>query len=458
MVFQATLAQVAAAIAAKPFHLPPKILNKTVSGISTDTRTLKPGQIFLALKGDSFDGHQFLSIARDRGATAAIVSAPKGVPDGFPYLQVGDTLHAYQQLAHWWRNHLGLPIVAITGSVGKTTTKELIAAALGTQGRILKTEANHNNEIGVPKTLLTLTPDHSYGIIEMGMRGPGEIALLSQIAAPTVGVITNVGTAHIGRLGSEQAIAEAKCELLAEMPAGSTAVLNADNARLMKTAATVWQGRQLTFGLSSGDICGQYHDAPDGASLTLEGLSIPLPLPGEHNALNYLAAIAVMQTLNLDWTVLAQGLTVTLPPGRAKRLELPNDIVVLDETYNAGFESMVAALKLLATLPGERRIAVLGTMKELGSQSQRLHHCVGETAAQLGIHQLLVLAEPVEADALQTGAAGIPSTAFASRAQLGAALQQMVKPGDRVLFKASHSVGLNQVVTEFAQSLLPLAD
>ena len=142
MVFQATLAQVAAAIAAKPFHLPPKILNKTVSGISTDTRTLKPGQIFLALKGDSFDGHQFLPIARDRGATAAIVSAPKGVPDGFPYLQVGDTLHAYQQLAHWWRNHLGLPIVAITGSVGKTTTKELIAAALGTQGRILKTEAN----------------------------------------------------------------------------------------------------------------------------------------------------------------------------------------------------------------------------------------------------------------------------------------------------------------------------
>lgn len=449
MAFCATLAQIAEVIAAVPHNFSPETLIQLTSGISTDTRRLRPNETFLALKGETFDGHRFIDTACDRGALAAIVSSRQVLSKGLPYLQVGDTLHAYQQLAHWWRNHLAIPLVAITGSVGKTTTKELIAAALATQGSVLKTQANDNNEIGVPKTLLALAPTHTYAVVEMGMRGRGEIALLSQIARPDVAVITNVGTAHIGRLGSKQAIAAAKCELLAEMPADSVAVLNHDNGLLMQTAAGIWPGRRISFGLTGGDVCGTWVDEH---TLRVNGVSLPLPLPGEHNALNYLAAIAVMQALDLDWTVLAQGITVDLPAGRAKRIELPNDIVVLDETYNAGAESMAAALKLLAALPGQRRIAVLGTMKELGDHSLALHRYIGTVVKSLGIDRLLVLADPAEAKALVEGAAAVSTQTFNHPNDLIEALENTVQAGDRILFKASHSVALDRVVHQLCQN------
>ncbi|MCZ0903483.1 Mur ligase family protein, partial [Microcoleus sp. HI-ES] len=187
------------------------VLTALGTGIATDTRTLKGGEVFLALRGENFDGHQFVAKARDLGAIAAIVDRDwqKELPN-FPLLHVDDTLKAYQSIARWWRDQFSIPIVAVTGSVGKTTVKELIAAVLSTTGNVLKTQYNYNNEIGVPKTLLELSPTHNYAVIEMGMRASGEIALLSQIASPTVAVITNVGTAHIGRLGSEEAIAQAK--------------------------------------------------------------------------------------------------------------------------------------------------------------------------------------------------------------------------------------------------------
>lgn len=416
-------------------------LDHPVRSISTDTRTVQTGDIFLAFEGEQFDGHNFVQQALAAGAIAAITR--KGVVTGdSPRIEVTDTLRAYQTLGNWWRQRLGLPIVAITGSVGKTTTKELIAAALGRYGTVHKTRANFNNEIGVPKTLLEVTPDHDYAVVEMGMRGPGEIALLAQIAQPNVAVITNVGTAHIGRLGSEQAIADAKCELLANLSADGTAVLNYDNARLMDTAARVWSGKTITYGLTGGDIQGEFQ----GDAVVVNDVVLPLPLAGQHNALNYLSAIATLHAFDLDWQPLAQGLTVDMPAGRSKRYQLDNDIVLLDETYNAGVESMAAALRLLKDQPGKRHIAVLGTMKELGHKSIELHQKIGTVVKSLGIDHLLILADPAEAVAMAKGAAPVPNQTFANHDQLTQHLQQMMQPGDRLLFKASRSVAMDKVI------------
>jgi UDP-N-acetylmuramoyl-tripeptide--D-alanyl-D-alanine ligase len=413
----------------------------TVQGISTDTRSLQPGDLFLALKGDRFDGHRFVSQAMAQGAAGVIVQEPVEV---MPQLQVPDTLAAYQAIAQWWRQKTQIPLVAVTGSVGKTTTKELITAALATQGApVLKTEANYNNEIGVPKTLLGLDASHGYGVIEMGMRGPGQIALLTQIAQPDVAVITNVGTAHIELLGSESAIAAAKCELVAGLKPTGIAVLNNDNPRLMQTATKVWSGPQVTFGLSGGDIHGQLLDAH---TIAVNGVKLPLPLPGRHNAVNFLAAIAVMQAFGLDWRALAAGFVVQMPSGRASRLSLPNDIILLDETYNAGAESMQAALHLLKETPGRRHIAVLGTMKELGDHSLRLHEEVGNVVRDLHLDALLTLADAAEAEALGRGSRPVPTTAFDHPQELLTHLQQILQPGDRVLFKASRAVALDRVV------------
>lgn len=444
---QLSVTQLVDILAATPVNIPNDITETLSTGITTDTRSLQPGHIFLALRGETFDGHDFARVAVEKGAIAAIVDR-RGTSqlDGIPQLQVDDTLQAYQQIARWWRDRFNIPVIAVTGSVGKTTTKELIAAVLSTQGNVLKSQANYNNEIGVPKTLLELKPEHDYAVIEMGMRGPGQIALLSQIARPTASVITNVGTAHIGLLGSEDAIAQAKCELLAEMPATGVAILNHDNQRLVNTAATVWQGQTLTYGLEGGDLHGRLISPQ---TLEVGGMQFPLPLVGRHNALNYLAALAVAKHLGMDWEPLTKGLAVEMPAGRSQRYELPNDIVILDETYNAGLESTLAALHLLAQTPGKRHIAVLGTMKELGERSPEFHRQVGNTARQLNLDALLVLIDDPQAQAIADGAIPLPAECFSNHDDLVTRLKELVRAGDRILFKASRSVGLDRVVNRF---------
>jgi UDP-N-acetylmuramoyl-tripeptide--D-alanyl-D-alanine ligase len=459
---QATLAQLVSLLNATLLNSLDVDLTTIATGITTDTRSIQLGEVFLALRGEQFDGHQFVTTAFEKGAIAAIVDRDFSSADfdmqlaecPFSLIQVKDTLAAYQAIAQWWQTQFTIPVIAVTGSVGKTTTKELIAAVLLQSSprlpHVLKTQANYNNEIGVPKTLLELDASHDYAIVEMGMRGRGEIALLSKIAQPTIAVITNVGTAHIERLGSEEAIAQAKCELLAELSAGSIAILNHDNPLLLTTAANVWQGKNLTFGLEGGDIHGHLIDLN---TLRVDGIDFPLPLPGRHNALNYLAALTVAKVLGLDWSLLTQGITVDLPGGRAKRYNVPNDIVILDETYNAGLESMLASLHLLMQTPGKRHIAVLGTMKELGERSLEFHQKVGMTAQQLQVDHLLILADPLEAAAMATGAAGIPTECFTSQSQLVERLKGLVKKGDRLLFKASRAVQLDQVMDQFCRDL-----
>ena len=419
-----------------------------VSQITTDSRDLRKGALFVALAGETFDGHQFVESAIAQGALAAVVHHDRVLPS-VPCLPVADTLAAYQSLGRWWRTQQAASMIAVTGSVGKTTTKEIIATALEPYGPVLKTQANYNNEIGVPKTLLQLEPRHRFGVVEMGMRGPGEIALLTQVAVPDIAVITNVGTAHIGRLGSEQAIANAKCELLTELPSHGIAVLNYDNARLMATASRLWSGRTITYGLTGGEIQGRLID---GQTLRVQEVDMPLPLPGRHNAQNLLAAIAVMESLHLDWRILTRGFRVNLPAGRSRQIVLPDNIVLLDETYNAGVESMTAALRLLAETPGQRHIAVLGTMKELGHQSVALHRQVGQVVGQLRLDALFTLAPPQEAAALADGAEGIPTQAFDHHDALLQRLMTELQPGDRVLLKASRSVALDTVVEKLVQA------
>lgn len=442
MPFCAALNQLAEVLAATTLNLSDAALASQATGITTDTRNLQSGEIFVALRGENFDGHEFVPVAQAKGAIATITDRP--LPGLVPQLQVEDTLQAYQKIASWWRSQFSIPTVAVTGSVGKTTTKELIAAVLATQGRVLKTHANYNNEIGVPKTLLELDSEHDYAVIEMAMRAKGEIAHLTRIVCPTIGVITNVGTAHIERLGSEQAIAEAKCELLATMPSNSVAILNHDNPRLIATAQKVWQGETLTYGLEGGDLQGQLLD---GETILVAGMQLSLPLPGRHNASNFMAALAVAKVLEIDLS-LVSGLTVNLPSGRSQRYELPGDVVLLDETYNAAPESMVAALQLLAQTPGKRRIAVLGAMKELGEKSPQLHQQVGQKARD-SVDVLLILVDDPDAEAIAIGASGIPTECFTTHADVVKRLHTLVQPGDRFLFKASHAVGLDRVVNQF---------
>lgn len=450
MSFQINIAKLAEILGINPNNLPEEASNELALGISTDTRSLRSGEVFLALRGENFDGHRFVSSAIEKGAIAVIAERDSQVPlsKEVPQLIVENSLSAYQAIASWWRDQFTIPVIAVTGSFGKTTTKELIAAVLSTKGKVLKTQANYNNEIGVPKTLLDLGPEHDFAVIEMAMRGRGQIAELTQIAHPTLGVITNVGTAHIGLLGTEEAIAEAKCELLAEMSPQAIAILNHDNSLLMETSAKVWQGKTIAYGLTGGDVQGELIDAE---TMMVEGFQLPLPLPGRHNATNYLAALAVAKELQIDWTPLTAGLNVQLPEGRAKRYDLANDILILDETYNAGLESMIAALNLLAQTPGQRHIAVLGTMKELGEKSAELHRKVGATAHQLNLDSLLILTDDPQAQAIAEGAKPLPSECFPTHEAVVERLKEIVRSGDRILFKASHSVGLDRVVNQFRE-------
>ena len=445
----ATLKQLVELLGAKPVNLCETALAQSFSGIQTDSRIINPGEVFVAFRGEKFDGHKFVATAMEKGAIVAIVDFEYENPQ-FPVLQVTNTLEAYQKIGQWWRNQFSIPVIGVTGSVGKTTTKELIAGVLSTQGRVHKTYANFNNEIGVPKTLLDLVAEHDYAVIEMAMRGLGQIAELTQIARPTIAVITNVGTAHIELLKSEVAIAQAKCELLAEMPSDGVAILNYDNPLLMETAAKAWQGKVITFGFTGGDIHGKLID---NYTLEIAGLRLPLPMPGRHIAANYMAALAVAQVLGIDWNYFKNGVTVDMPGGRSQQFTLLNDVVILDETYNAAPEAMVAALNLLAETPGKRRIAVLGAMKELGDKSEELHQLVGKTASSLNLDSLMVLTDCADAQALAKSAEGIPIACYSTHNELTIALKQYLKDGDRILFKAAHSVGLDKVVNQLRETV-----
>lgn len=452
------------AIAVEVMAANPVNLDNTMAicGINSDTRTLQTGDLFFALTGENFDGHRFVVQAIALGAAAAVVSKSwfeQQKPQNFStgsFLVVNDVLTAYQNLATWWRSQCQLPVIAITGSAGKTTTKEIISKLLGFYGTVHKSLANHNNDVGVAQTLLRVDPNiHNFVVLEMGMRGVGEIARLAKVALPDVAVITNIGTAHIGRLGSQQAIAQAKCELLEFMPKSSIAVLNGEDGLLMSQAAKVWGGTTITYGIDAGNLRGLVDDQL--RKIQVQDQVWHLPLAGRHNAMNFLAGLAVVRALGLAWQSIAADIgNLDLPMGRARLYQIGQNITILDETYNSSPEAAIAALRLLVQTPTHnRRWAVLGTMKELGEMSEALHRKVGETVKELGIDCLLVLTDG-ESDAILTGA----GTNFkylgtgASHQDLSQTLLTHVQAGDTILFKASHSVAMQKVLQGLEMGIL----
>ena len=418
-----------------------------VGRVCTDSRQLQPGDFFVPLVGERFDGHHFLAQLPEHKVQAAVVSRSwtEPLPSGLLHWRVDDTLLAYQQLALLHRRALAKPLVAVTGSAGKTTTRELIRAALAPLGAIQASEGNNNNDVGVPLTVLGSTAADAALVIEMGMRGPGEIERLSRCTEPDLAVITNIGTAHIGRLGSREAIAAAKCEITAGLHPKGTVVIPAGDPLLESAVAAVWSGRVLRVRLADdpeveSDLVGDVN----GDQLLIGADRLPLQLEGRHNARNLLLAVAVADQLGVSRKAL-QAMQVTVPGGRNRRLQ-QGGLTLLDETYNASPEAVLAALELLASQPG-RRFAVLGTMLELGERSLELHQEVAARAVQLGLDGLVLVDGGAEGKAMAEVAAPLPHLQLVSNPEDAAApLAAWLNSGDVLLLKASRGVALERLI------------
>ena len=418
-----------------------------VGQICTDSRQLVAGGVFVPLVGERFDGHAFLSQIQKLRPQAALIgrSWDQPLPEGLVHWRVNDTLDAYQQLGLLHRRSMAQPLVAVTGSAGKTTTRELIRAVLSPLGPVLASSGNNNNDIGVPLTLLQAKQEHRALVIEMGMRGSGEIERLSRCTEPDLAVITNIGTAHIGRLGSREAIAAAKCEITAALRADGVVVIPAGDPLLDAALADVWNGRVVRVRLGD-DLAGDADliGAVDHDQLVLDGDRFSLPLEGRHNARNFMLALAVARELGVESAAL-NALKVEIPGGRSRRVQ-QGRLTILDETYNASPEAVLAALDLLAAHAG-RRFAVLGTMLELGDRSVALHAEVAAKAADLNLDGLVVVAPEPEATAMQQAAAALKRLVVVPTPEAAAEpLQNWLQPDDVLLLKASRGVALERLI------------
>jgi UDP-N-acetylmuramoyl-tripeptide--D-alanyl-D-alanine ligase len=434
-----------------------------ISRISTDSRTLQSGDLFVALRGENFDGHRFVEKAKERGAIGAIVEhAWTGkVPPAFSLLRVDDTLIAYQKIAAGYRRQLPLKVVAITGSNGKTTTKDFVAAALGHRFRVTKTEGNFNNHVGLPKTILTATSQDEIGVWEIGMNHPGEIAALTKIAAPDVGIITNIGVAHIEFMGSRDAIAQEKGALAEAIGPQGTLILNADDPYSEKIAKRT-RAKTVYAGTRKGTVCAtDLRQSASGSEFTiLEGAHrcrAQLPVPGLHMIQNALLAVAAGRVFGLSIEDCAAGLA-SAPLTKARlQIKTIRGVQFIDDSYNANPESMCAALATLAELETDgRRIAVLGEMAELGSESERGHREVGEAAASLKIDELIAIGETASAIADAAHEAGLAhSRTVASADEAAGILAEETAPNDLVLVKGSRAARTERVIEEFSKRQSP---
>ncbi|MFC1637578.1 UDP-N-acetylmuramoyl-tripeptide--D-alanyl-D-alanine ligase [Candidatus Margulisiibacteriota bacterium] len=388
--------------------------SQVIKKISTDTRSIQPGDLFIPLKGDRFDGRKFIPVALKKGAAV---------------LMVKDGLKALQDLAAYHRSKFKIPVIGVTGSVGKTTTKDMIAAILAQEKKTLKNEENLNNEIGVPITLLKLTKKHEAAVIEMAMQGLGEIELLARLARPTISVVTNIGEAHLQFLKNKKNVARDKTEIFKYQAKNDFAVINADDEYFEHLIRNVKCHRSnvVTFGII------------EKARITPKDLKgIKLPIAGEHNIYNAMAALAAARTLGIKKASIKKGLEAFRPSSqRMDVINFKDGTKIINDTYNANPQSMAAALKVLACLEG-RKIAVLGDMFELGTSARSAHDRIGKLSKKLGIDILISIGE--------LSRSMRSDHHFPDKPAAIKMIKKIMRPGDQLLVKASRGMRLEEVV------------
>ncbi len=449
----------------------PGWLRKKVKRLSTDSREVRRGDLFIAFRGDRFDGHDFVPAAIRQGAVGAVVEDRYQWPErghvkqagsdrAVPPLLLGvrDPLLAYQQLATHHRSRFAIPVVAVTGSNGKTTTKEFVAGVLAERWRVLKTEGNLNNRIGVPQTLFRLTHRHRAAVIEMGVDQQGQTTRLCEIARPTIGVITNIGPDHLEFFGSMEGSAQAKAELLDQLPSDGVAVLNADDPYFDYLASRA-RCRVVSFGFSERAMVRAAGVASDGKretsfALFLAGKARPMTarikVYGSHNVSNALAAAAVGHALSFPGHVIVHGLQQFKPVAMRSQVTTIRGVQVINDCYNANPASMQAALRLLAELgQGKRTVAVLGDMLELGPDAERLHREIGALLVQEGIAKLVAcgaLGHHIAAGAIAAGKPASDVIEVQDSVAAGTVVKSLVLRGDVLLVKASRGIRMEHVL------------
>ena len=423
-----------------------------VTAISTDSRKVVPGCLFLPWVGEKFDGHDFIDMALDKGAAGCLCARlPQDIrPDKF-YIKVDDTRLALRALASAYRDKFDIPFVQITGSVGKTTTKEMIAAVLGAKYRTLKTPENFNNDIGTPLTLFGLGPEHQAAVIETGMNHFGEIEYLGALVRPDVAVISNIGDAHIEFLGSREGILKAKCEIFEHLKEGGLVVLNGDDA-LLNTVQVPF--RTVRCGQSEhcqARITEIADHGVDGITCTVvtekDTYALAVPAPGAYMAYSASIAVAVGEELGLSHDEIVRGVASYEPAGsRMRVVHLPEGRILLDDCYSANPQSVTAALEVLAKTECDRRVAVLGDMGELGALTDQAHYNMGALAAMLGIDFVVAIGEKAARIADGAAQSGGEVLHFSTKEEALKTLKEELKPGTAMLVKASHAMHFGALV------------
>jgi len=430
-----------------------------IRGISTDSRTLLPGELFVALPGERFDGHEFIGQALARKAIGVVVKegwTGRTAGREFARIEVEDTICALGMMAGAYRSHYFLPVVAITGSCGKTITKELTASVLSTQKRVLKNPGSFNNHIGLPLTLFNLSVNHEVAVVELGASRVGEIRYLSQICQPTIGVITNIGDAHLGYFGSRQEITRAKGELLEFIPEEGHTLLNADDSQT-KELRSRCRAKVITFGINqNADVKATRVEFQGRKGMYFcinEEVDIHLPLPGIHSVYNALAAAAVARILGYQWDSIKSGLEKT---GSAVSLRteisyLLEGIILINDAYNANPQSMQASLEVLDQLADGRKIAVLGDMLELGPEEIKAHYQLGKLVASKKIDYFFAVGERSAICAQAARKEGMKNDRVISCQSNKQALKMLIpviRPGDTILVKGSRRMRMEEITSE----------